>query len=721
MPRVLFSVTLFLSAFLLFLMQPLVGRLLLPVLGGSAAVWTTCLVFFQTVLLAGYLWSHLMSRMSAPVGRALYVLTLLAGCLVLPLGLGGLLVAPTNGDPTRWLLQTMFTTVGLPFFALASNAPTLQQWFSDTDDPSRGDPYFLYGASNIGSLLGLLAYPFVFEPLLPLTAQRQLWSAGYAMMPLLIIGCLVAARGRHQPVRADVPETPASKSPGRLLRWVGLAFVPSSLTAGVTAYVSTELAPVPLLWVLPLGLYLLSFVQAFAGRGCEPSDKRIRFAALIAFPLAAWHVTQTAPTWVLVTLHLGALYVIALLCHSRLYAERPGPSRLTGFYLWIAVGGALGGFFNAILAPRLFVTAAEYSLVLMLAAFWLGPTTIAVTRWLDVTAPRLVAGMALVWLAVTSVPNPSLALLLPAGQIARQAFGRPRVRAVATFVLGMLFVRFTVDAIADDTYVVRSFFAVHRVVDEYRPGYRALIHGATLHGMQRTGPGDHRQAVTYFTRKGPIGQVFGAHEGHLGGAAIGVVGLGAGELASYATVGQRWTFFEIDPVVERIARERFGFLSGAPVAIEVALGDGRVSLGRSSSRFDLLIMDAFSSDAIPRHLITVEAFQLYFNRLMPNGVIALHISNRFVDLEPTLARLAQVLGLAGLIQFDSPAATEDGTDARLSSSWVVLARRTADLGGLARDSRWRRLQSDGAAPWTDEKADILSAIRWPAMSSLAQR
>jgi spermidine synthase len=215
--------------------------------------------------------------------------------------------------------------------------------------------------------------------------------------------------------------------------------------------------------------------------------------------------------------------------------------------------------------------------------------------------------------------------------------------------------------------------------------------------------------------------VFSTHEGNLRQATVGVVGLGAGELASYATVGQHWTFFEIDPVVERIARERFSFLSGAPVAIEVALGDGRVSIERSSSRFDLLIMDAFSSDAIPRHLITVEAFQLYLNRLMPNGVIALHISNRFVDLEPTLARLAQVLGLAGLIQFDSPTGTGVGADVRLASSWVVLARTTADLGGLARDSRWRRLQSDGEAPWTDEKADILSAIRWRAVSSLAQR
>ena len=283
--------------------------------------------------------------------------------------MGGLVEAPANTNPTLWLLKTLALAIGLPFVALASNAPTLQRWFGHTDDPDRADPYFLYSASNVGSLLGLFCYPLIVEPLLPLTAQRQLWSFGYVALAALVAACALVAR--RQWSGGEEPSTmPTSGGPDarQVVRWVGLAFVPSSLTAGVTAYVSTELAPIPLLWVLPLGLYLLTFIQAFAGKGAATNDRGIRLAAMAAFPLAVWHVTQTAPTWVLITLHLGALYVIALLCHSRIYAERPPSSRLTGFYLWLALGGALGGVFNALVAPAIFDTAAEYPLVLILSA-----------------------------------------------------------------------------------------------------------------------------------------------------------------------------------------------------------------------------------------------------------------------------------------------------------------------------------------------------------------
>lgn len=721
MPRLLFGATIFVSAFLLFLIQPLVGRLLLPMLGGSAAVWTACLVFFQSALLGGYAWAHFTSKLTPAIGLAVHVAALGVGVLALPLAVGGLVEAPANTNPTLWLLKTLALAIGLPFVALASNAPTLQRWFRHTDDPDRADPYFLYSASNVGSLLGLFCYPLIVEPLLPLTAQRQLWSLGYVALAALVAACALVAR--RQWSGGEEPSTMAASGghdARQVLRWVGLAFVPSSLTAGVTAYVSTELAPIPLLWVLPLGLYLLTFIQAFAGKGAATSDRAIRLAAMAAFPLAVWHVTQTAPTWVLITLHLGALYVIALLCHSRIYAERPPSSRLTGFYLWLAFGGALGGVFNALAAPAIFDTAAEYPLVLILSAWWLHALPLGPTRVADVLLPRVVAALALLWVAVTNVPNPSVALWVPAGQIARQALSTPRIRAVAAAVLSLLLVRVTLDGIGDGTYVTRSFFAVHRVVEDYKPGYRALIHGATLHGMQSTAPGVRLEPVTYFTKEGPIGQVFKAHQHRWDRAVIGVVGLGAGELASYATTTQRWTFFEIDPVVESVARKRFAYLATAGAPIEVALGDGRISIARSAAQYDLLVMDAFSSDAIPRHLLTAEAFAIYLDRLAPGGLIALHISNRFVDLEPPLARLADAANLKGVIQFDPESSPPQGP-ARLASTWAVLARSSENLGSLTIDGRWRQLNGDGRAPWNDEKADILTAIRWRQIAALHSR
>ena len=512
MPRLLFGATIFLSAFLLFLIQPLVGRLLLPVLGGSAAVWTACLVFFQSALLGGYVWAHVTSRLAPLVGQAVHVTALAVALAVLPLSVGGLVEPPPDANPTLWLLKTLALAIGLPFVALASNAPTLQRWFRHTDDPDRADPYFLYSASNVGSLIGLFCYPLAVEPLLRLTTQRQLWSVGYVGLTALVAACALVARRRwSEDDQAAAITGDGGHQTWQIVRWIGLAFVPSSLTAGVTAYVSTELAPIPLLWVLPLGLYLLTFIQAFAGKGAVPADRAIRLAAMAAFPLAVWHVTQTAPTWVLIALHLGALYVIALLCHSRIYAERPPSSRLTGFYLWLALGGALGGVFNALIAPVIFDTAAEYPLVLILAAAWLHAPPPGATKLADVFLPRFVAALALLWVAITNVPNPSVALWIPAGQIARQALSRPRIRAVAALVLSLLLVRVTLDGISDKTYVTRSFFAVHRVVEDYHPGYRALIHGATLHGMQSTAAGIRLEPVTYFTKEGPIGQVFAAN------------------------------------------------------------------------------------------------------------------------------------------------------------------------------------------------------------------
>ena len=722
MTRLLFIATTFLSAFLLFLVQPLVGRLLLPVLGGSAQVWTGCLVFFQSALLAGYAVAHGLSKLPPKASRAAQTLLLAAGLITLPIA-SSAQFEPPRDDLTLWLLGTLAGLVGLPFVVIAGNAPSLQRWFRSTGDHARENPYFLYSASNVGSLLGLFAYPLILEPFFTLTTQRWAWSIGYLVLVVLVAGCSLVAplaiTQEREPETGGAAAVPVAVP--QVARWVALAFVPSSLTVGVTSYVSTELAPIPLLWVVPLGLYLLTFIRAFAGRTMSAGSRGVRLAAMVAFPVAVWHSTLTAPTWAVILLHFGAFFVIASLCHSRLYEERPDARHLTGFFLWVALGGALGGTFNGLLAPAVFNTAAEYPLVLIVSAALLPVPLQSLANLADRWLPRIVAFVAVGWVLTTNAPNPSLALWVPAGQIARVGLRNPRIRAVAAMAVALLFVKAAGDSADERSFVARSFFAVHRVVENYYPGYRALIHGATLHGMQATDPVLPLTPVTYFAREGPIGEVFATLSDRLRDADVAVIGLGAGELASYARPGQHWTFFEIDPVVETIARERFTYLPRASAPTRVVLGDGRLELSRASGSFDLLVIDAFSSDAIPVHLITVEAFASYRERLREGSVIAMNISNRFVDLERPLARLARAAGLAGLIRLDTPAVSTPQAPGRLASSWVVLSADADALAKLASGGRWQPLQSDDRPAWTDEQADLLRSIRWRAVGALSVR
>jgi hypothetical protein len=713
----LFGTTAFVSALLLFLLEPLVGRMVLPLLGGSAAVWTTCLVVFQALLLLAYAWSHLLIRLPRGIGTLTHLAVLLVAVAALPLSLPPDWSPPAGPNPQFRLVGLLLSSVGLLFFALATNAPTLQRWFAASGHPRRNDPYFLYGASNAGSLVGLLLYPIAFEPFFSVTEHRWAWSAGYVAFLFLVLAC---ALQRTPGGAGAAPAEPTSKTPppgwGAAGRWVWLAFVPSSLTVGCTAYLSSELAPIPLLWVLPLALYLSTFVLSFTGHVVRPGQRWVQLSAALALVVATAHIAGHASNAMGLALHLGALFLVSALCHGRLADSRPAPDHLTSFYLSISFGGVLGGLFNALVAPEVFHTALEYPLVLVAASLAFAASTPSSSR--AETLVRLMpVAAALIWLLGTPVPHPSVALLIPFGALALGLFRRPTMRFAVCGVAALLFLG--VDRRSDNGGVVveRSFYSVLRVAENYEPGYRALVHGATVHGMQAYEPSAARRAVTYYAADGPIGQVFLALAPRLTDAHVGVVGLGAGELAVYARAGQEWTFFEIDPLVEHIARRNFSYLRDASAPPAVIIGDGRRSLMKASpGSFDLLVLDAFSSDAIPVHLLTQEAIRLYQSRLRPGGALAVHISNRFVDLAPLLAGTAQASGLCGLDQIDSGQPDPSSPARRRPSHWVLLASSCAALSPFVSDPRWTRLIADGRSPvWSDERADLLTVVRWSSV------
>jgi hypothetical protein len=728
----LFTLAILLSAALLFLVEPMFARLVLPRLGGSPAVWNTAMLFYQVVLLAGYAYAHLVTaRLRARRQAALHAAVLLVPFLVLPLGIPPRWVPPVERSPIPWLLALMLVRVGPPFAVLSATSPLLQSWFARTGHRAARDPYCLYAASNVGSLLGLLSYPFLIEPRLRLGAQSALWEAGYGLAALLLLGCAAVA---WRSVKGPSAEPGGLQDPAVALEaepitrrrralWVLRAFVPSSLMLSVTTYLSTNLTPFPLLWVLPLALYLLSFVIAFAVRARF-------FLRLLPFALAITLVplggamagVLQVPLWAMVSLHLLTFFAAALACHGALAADRPAPQHLTGFYLWLSAGGALGGAFNALLAPLLFTAIEEYPLGLVLACLAM-PALAAgrsrrLARLFDLAVPVAVGGLSLGLFALT----PSLQLPAP--------WIEPALRFGLPVVLCLLFlprpVRFGLGIAAllavniwrvglweRPLYVERSFFGISRVTVDEELQRHFLMHGDTLHGAQSLEPGRRCQALTYYYASGPIGQVLTEWLG--GRERIAVVGLGTGSLAAYSQPGQRWTFYEIDPAVARIAGDPryFTYLSDCAPDARIVLGDARLSLAGETGQYDLIVLDAYSSDAIPVHLITREALAMYLERLAPGGLLAFHISNRYVDLEPVLSALAEDAGLVATIRNDFTVTTDEKAAGKSTSRWIVLVRLPEDLGPLARDSRWGPLQPRaGLAPWTDDYSSVVSVLRW---------
>ena len=727
---VVFAVTLFLSSSLLFIVQPMIAKMVLPLLGGTPAVWNTCMVFFQTMLLAGYLYAHASTRWLKFQQQAiLHIVLLAASFLALPI-----VVAthnsepPSTGTPIAWLLRVLLVTVGIPFFLVSSSGPLLQRWFTRTDHVRARDPYFLSVAGNVGSIFALLAYPAIVEPSLKLAEQSSLWAGGYVMLGLLTAACFYFAyRQSDTACPAEARATHASDGAPRWrtrMHWIVLSFVPSSLLLGVTTFLTTDVAAVPLLWIVPLVVYLLTFVLVFARRELVSHTRMVRMLPLWVLPLA-WLIAfgTNLPVTFQAPIHLLTFFFAAMVCHGELARRRPDGRYVTEFYLSMSVGGVLGGLFNALIAPLLFTTVLEYPLVLVLACA-LRParadtSETPLARRLDFALPVIVGGFALCMMFLLNVSESKaphtllLAFIVPA--VLCFSFSSRPLRFALT--VGSIMIAAGTYARAQEavTHRGRSFFGVHRVFENPEENVRFLVHGGIIHGAQFLDPSQRREPTLYYHKKGPIAQILTALHPRPERNKIGVIGLGIGALAAYGQAGQEWTFFEIDPTIAELANDprQFTYLSDSPARTRIVLGDARMSLAKEPEQaFDIFIIDAFSSDAIPVHLLTREALQLYIDKLAPGGVIAFHISNNFLRLAPVVASLARDAGLVCLERYDVPDPSVPlGKATR--TEWAVVARSVEALGPLAHDVRWRPVPAQSASiTWTDDFSNPLSVVRW---------
>jgi hypothetical protein len=733
-----YATTVMVSAALVFAVQPLMARMLLPRLGGAPAVWNTCLVFFQAALLVGYGYVHWLSRRRDVRRQTRWHLTLLVSATLLaPLVLLPLAI-DSGWTPAEYpiaaVLGVLTLSVGLPLAALSATAPLLQSWYAACQ-PGR-NPYALYAASNLGSIGALLAYPFLIEPNLSLWWQGVGWAAGFAVLALLVVRCALAAgKSSLKAVETLASDAPAIEPKTRLY-WLVLAFVPASLLYGTTTYLTTDVAAIPLLWILPLVLYLLSFILAFAR---PPASRHARIFQF--FPLAVLSAPFVfvihRPVSLAFVLHLGILFVVALACHGELARRRPVPAQLTDFYLWLAVGGVLGGAFNALFAPLLFVGLVEYPLALVLACLVVPPEeepTGRLLNWNDIGIPLmlfLVLSSLGPVLRVQLRDEPAelrllvLAMVLYGLPAAFAYFFRGRPVRFGLCVGALLLGTAAAGGLASSggvrntTHEERSFFGVIRVVDVTDPDdaefhLRQFVHGSTIHGLERRSedPALRRESLSYYARTGPIGDVFASRAGRL--RSIGVLGLGAGALAVYADAEQEWTYYEIDPAVARVAEEYFHCLGDARnrgVSVDIVLGDGRLSLGKSADkRFDLLFADAFSSDAVPVHLLTREALALYRARLADGGLLIVNVTNRYLDLEPVLADLAADAGIAARIAEEIDLPAEETKRGKSPSRWIVLAETESGLASLA-ESRWRPLRKGSGKVWRDDYSNLVGALK----------
>jgi hypothetical protein len=745
---IVFTVSMFVSASLLFLVEPMLAKMALPMLGGTPAVWNTCLVFFQAMLLAGYLYAYAVTKwLRRRTQIILHISLALTPLAVLPLHIPAGWEPPSDSSPVFWVLAMLSVAVGLPFFMLSASTPMLQRWFSQSGHKSADDPYFLYAASNAGSLVGLLGYPFLLEPTLRLSVQSYFWSYGYAVFLVLTVACGTLVWRSHPnttPVQA-IPATieKANEAEPRALwrqrlRWIALAFVPSSLMMGVTTALTTDVPAIPLFWVLPLAFYLLSFVLVFAKRppiSHEWLIRRLPFLILIA--LIPTVCKTKLPLLALIALYLLTLFAIALVCHGELARSRPKISRLTEFYLWISFGGVLGGIFNALIAPVAFSTVVEFPLVLVLAALLRPPidqtppppekaARVRRNDWLLPVALFLVMAGILTGLAHAGILLGSSLIILIFGysMLWCMSFGKRPLRFAAGLVALLAASTLYTPNLGKVLETKRNFFGVVRVTDSPNGKLRYLIHGGTLHGSQSLDAARSREPLAYYTQTGPAGSILRAMQAKalsvpdhaLRQPAWAVVGLGAGAMACYLEPGESLTYYEIDPLVVRMALDTryFTFLQQCAPQAQIVLGDARLKLRSApDARYDLIVIDAFSGDMIPMHLVTREALALYLRKLAPGGMIAFHITNLYLDIGPTLGSLANDAGLVCVTEDDNGVPQAQLDAGKLASHWLVMARSRADLGALATDPRWVDLRvPPGTKVWTDDYSNLLRVIKW---------
>ena len=738
-----YTVAVFLSALLLFGVQPMYTRMVLPRLGGSPSVWSVAMVFFQSMLLAGYAYAHiLMSSRNRYVPVAVHLALLIVAALTLPLSIRDLWGEPPTGAAAPfWLLGLFAVSIGLPFFALAANNPLMQAWFARTRHRDAQDPYFLYAASNIGSFLALLSYPVVFEPVFTLQAQSQLWTFGFLILTALIACCGVLmlrnqrrASARTETVAGDKPSWPV------VGRWVFISAVPSGLLIAVTAYISTDIAAAPLLWVIPLSLYLLTWILVFQRRALIP-HKTMLF--LQPFAIAGIVVLLYSAGWIplLDSLagHLVAFFIITMACHGELARTRPAPQFLTTFYVSLSFGGMIGGLFSGLVAPYAFSWVAEYPILAVMAVLcrpfgqeiWkpferlLWP--LAPSYWPQLSARfwpvAIVLGLPLLFsrsIGFDFDEDPELLkiVILALVAISLVLLRDPSKSAFAVaMALAMIWLYPTSETRPE---TMRSFFGVHKIYESEDGRFRILKHGSTIHGAQQIEDDEGKpvngrpKPITYYHDKSAMSRAIEAVRARKGGPLhVAVIGLGTGTLACLSAPDETWRFYEIDPVVVEIARDpnRFTFLSSCAPQVPIVIGDARLTLAKEPDhQFDLVIVDAYSSDAIPVHLATTEAMALYKSKLAPQGVVVMHISNRHLELHIVVEGIAAANGLKTWV-WRRDKDDSDDINYVFSSDVVISAKNAEDIGALARDSSWvLNTPNPSVRTWTDDYSNVAGAL-----------
>jgi spermidine synthase len=721
----LFVATILLGSFLLFLVQPMIARMALPRLGGAPAVWNSAMLVYQALLLGGYAYAHGLGRVPVRRQAMIHLAVLAVAALWLPLGLMAMEM-PADAEPAVWVPWLLVASIGPLFFAVSAQAPLLQRWFAVASGGR--DPYALYAASNVGSFGGLIAYPLLVEPGLALHGQSWLWTAGYVLVFVAVAACsLLLPRGvAGEPHVAATSEPP---SRWRVAHWVALALVPSGLMLATSSFLTTDIVAVPMLWVLPLGLYLLSFTIAFATRR-GPAEVLTRFAPVTVLMFGGLMIAGNQQNPALnAVMALGLLFMVAVALHTRMYDLRPEPDRLTGFYLAMSVGGALGGVFAALVAPILFDWTWEYPILILAAGllvpqgFLLPPVariweTGAQGGRIRILVVALLTAL-IVWFGLSGwaegwIGQPQGVLYLLIALVGLLTVG---MRVPFMIVLaGALFLFGGYRSLAmswQGDIRTRSYFGVYTITD--MATQKRLAHGTTLHGVQlKGGPDKLKTPTTYYVPGSGVGQAMQALPGLYGpGARVGVVGLGTGTLACYAQPGQDWRFYEIDPAVVGLARGPFRFLEQCLPNANILLGDARLRLAEAQpGSLDLLALDAFSSDAVPMHLMTLEAFATYDRVLAKNGLLLVHISNRFLSLEPVVEAAARAGGWHAAQLTYYPTMMEEFEEAA-TSDWIALSRSPATLAALkARGGEWHALaRRPDFTAWTDDYATILPVLR----------
>jgi hypothetical protein len=707
---IVFGISIFLSAFLIFSVQPIFTKVVLPTLGGTPAVWSVAMVVFQGLLLAGYLYAHLLIRF-LPLRYAIgvHIAVTCIALLVLPFS-----VSPDWGEPPQngeeiWLITTFIKAIGLPFFALSANAPLLQAWLAASD--RRINVYHFYAASNIGSFAALFAYPFIVEPFVGLPQQSNAWSFGFAVFIMLLLLCASFAwRGETaRPENVAVQKT----SWALRMRWLVMAAVPSGFLIAATASIQTDVSGGPILWLLPLAIFLLTFVFAFrdGGEDNEFWPRMVRASAVFALIIGA---TEVHHFGIILSMGLIAVLSVSMACHRALYQSRPASGELTEFYLFISCGGLVGGLFSALVAPNYFTWTAEYQLLILAAAFVVSFNGVTskddlLKNGLGVLLVVVIGGLTLVLhqdgrLALNTVMIMTVIMLF--GLFSRDA--RPVVHG------GILAALFAIVVLPYGADVQRSFFGVLKVKDVSDGRFRALFHGSTIHGAQRIADQQRPEPLTYFTKEGAIGRSLAAVREARPHAAltVGVVGLGIGSMACHRRDNEQWTFYEIDPLVVSIARDtdRFRYLSECGDSMPIIIGDARLTVQKKPPlAYDYLLLDAFSSDAIPSHLVTKEAVDMFASKVAPDGILAFNISNRYIDISPILAKIGEAKGLDVYALF-TVEPKEQLKEMRTSVAVAAFPMGPASAAALERAGFKKLTPRPSQELWTDHYTNVTAEL-----------